>query len=266
MEVSLTSGTNWATSNVPGLDPDSQSASQVIAMGKVIVAPGETITALPKPETMRESNKGTFLGAYAYKKTGERTGFWNGEVPWVGPTEFTIYELAYDSVIDLNDLTFTEGGTVYDQAFEWTAPDDGEYMVVGLWTHGNYKVSSPGAETCYATNYFDIRGVEALQEFWNAHYLDDPELNAKILEGDVQLFMDSIELSPDGGITWWTEDIRQESSTARATIRCPTYCSWRACRRSTPTSTPIWTRRRATMSSATTPISATSSSTTGWMC
>ena len=210
MEVSLTSGTNWATSNVPGLDPDSQSASQVIAMGKVIVAPGETITALPKPETMRESNKGTFLGAYAYKKTGERTGFWNGEVPWVGPTEFTIYELAYDSVIDLNDLEFTEGGTVYDQAFEWTAPDDGEYMVVGLWTHGNYKVSSPGAETCYATNYFDIRGVEALQEFWNAHYLDDPELNAKILEGDVQLFMDSIELNPDGGITWWTEDIRQE--------------------------------------------------------
>ena len=81
MEVSLTSGTNWATSNVPGLDPDSQSASQVIAMGKVIVAPGETITALPKPETMRESNKGTFLGAYAYKKTGERTGFWNGEGP-----------------------------------------------------------------------------------------------------------------------------------------------------------------------------------------
>ena len=26
----------------------------------------------------------------------------------------------------------------------------------------------------------------------------------------MQLFMDSIELNPDGGITWWTEDIRQE--------------------------------------------------------
>ena len=33
MEVSLTSGTNWSTSNVPGLDPDSQQASQVVAMG-----------------------------------------------------------------------------------------------------------------------------------------------------------------------------------------------------------------------------------------
>ena len=47
MEVSLTSGTNWATSNVPGLDPDSQQASQVIAMGKTIVSAGETVTALP---------------------------------------------------------------------------------------------------------------------------------------------------------------------------------------------------------------------------
>ena len=47
-------------------------------------------------------------------------------------------------------------------------------------------------------------------EFWEAHYLDDPELNAKILEGDVQLFMDSIELTPQGGITWWSEDMRDE--------------------------------------------------------
>lgn len=51
MEVSLTSGTNWATSNVPGLDPDSQSASQVIAMGKVIVAPSRprACTSTPRP-------------------------------------------------------------------------------------------------------------------------------------------------------------------------------------------------------------------------
>ena len=51
MEVSLTSGTNWATSNVPGLDPDSQAASLVIAMGQKVVEPGEKIEALPEPET-----------------------------------------------------------------------------------------------------------------------------------------------------------------------------------------------------------------------
>ncbi len=211
MEVSLTSGTNWATSNVPGLDPDSQQASQVIAMGKTIVSAGETVTALPKPDTMRETNKGEFLGAYAYKKVDERDETWNGEVPWVRSKNIKIYGVDSTSMIDLSkETTFTEGETIYDQAINWTVPEDGEYMIIGLWTHGNYKVSSPGAQTCYATNYFDKKGVEALKEFWEAHYLNDPELNAKILEGDVQLFMDSIELTPDGGIAWWTEDARNE--------------------------------------------------------
>ena len=35
-------------------------------------------------------------------------------------------------------------------------------------------------QTCYATNYFDTRGVDALQAFWEEHYLNDPELNEKI--------------------------------------------------------------------------------------
>ena len=33
MGVYLTSGTNWATSNVPGLDPDSQAAMQNLTLG-----------------------------------------------------------------------------------------------------------------------------------------------------------------------------------------------------------------------------------------
>ncbi len=208
MQVSLTSGTNWSTSNVPGLDPDSQAASQVIAMGREVVAPGATVTALPKPDTMRESNKGAFLGAYAYKLVSQEPGERINNRGAV--TEFTSYVVDYDTMIDLNDLTFTQGDTIYDQAFEWTAPDDGEYIVFAYWTHGNYVTASPAAETCYATNYFDVRGVEALREFWETHYLDDPELNEKIMNGDVQLFMDSIEINPTGGITWWTEDIRQE--------------------------------------------------------
>lgn len=211
MEVSLTSGTNWSTSNVPGLDPDSQEASQVIAMGSVIVDGGTTITELPKPETMRESNKGQFLGAYAYKVTGETEKSRKSNVMWVQPQEFTCYSVDYDSMVDLTaETTFTEGATIYDQSGSWTAPDDGQYMIVGLWTHGNYMTASPAAETCYATNYFDKRGVDALRTFWEEHYLDDPELNEKIKEGDVQLFMDSLEINPEGGITWWTEDIRQE--------------------------------------------------------
>ncbi|MCI8497694.1 MAG: hypothetical protein HFE85_05550, partial [Clostridiales bacterium] len=207
MEVSLTSGTNWATSNVPGLDPDSQQASQSLAMGKAIVKAGETVTALPKPATMRATNKGQFLGAYAVKFSKEISTDFPNRNGWQTLKGYMVEDAA---PIDLSGLTYTEGATVYDQAFEWTVPDDGDYVIFAYWSHGTYKASSPAAETCYATNYFDKRGVETLRGYWEEHYLDDPELNAKILEGDVQLFMDSIELNPDGGITWWSEDIRNE--------------------------------------------------------
>ena len=208
MEVSLTSGTNWSTSNVPGLDPDSQQASQVVAMGNQKVAAGTAITALPKPSTMRASNKGKFIAAYAFKilKEGQKA-----VTNWGQTTYYATYDVDSSTMIDLTaDVTPVEGATVYDQAVNWTAPDDGDYVIFAYWTHGNYVTASPAAETCYATNYFDQRGVEALRGFWEDHYLNDPELNAKILEGDVQLFMDSLEINPTGGITWWTEDIRDE--------------------------------------------------------
>lgn len=121
------------------------------------------------------------------------------------------YTVDYDSVINISeDTEITQGATIYEQNCDWTAPEDGKYLVVAYYSHGNYAAVSPAAEKCYATNYFDKRGVEALKEFWETHYLDDPELNEKIKNGDVQLFMDSIELTPDGGITWWTETIREE--------------------------------------------------------
>ncbi|HHW00657.1 MAG TPA: hypothetical protein GXX36_14055 [Clostridiaceae bacterium] len=207
MGVYLTSGTHWATSNIPGLNPDSQEAMQVLAMGTQKVAAGESITALPKPPTRRASNVGKFLGAFAYKLVNEE----ERRIISQRPVTYTSYSVDEDSVIDLSKVaTITQGDTIYDQLVDWTAPDDGEYIIFSFWTHGNYKTASPAAETCYCTNYFDVRGVEALKKFWTEHYLDDPVLNEKIKNGDVQLFMDSLEIDTGGGITWWSEDMREE--------------------------------------------------------
>ena len=65
MGVYLTSGTNWATSNVPGLDPDSQAAMQNVALGTVEVAAGQTLENLPTPSRMRPVAQ--FVTAYAYR-------------------------------------------------------------------------------------------------------------------------------------------------------------------------------------------------------
>ncbi len=215
MSVSLTAGTNWATANVPGLDPDSQEASQVVAMGAEIVEPGQSITELPKPETMHD--KATFIGAYAYKI--EETG--KGEYksvpskPWVQPVDYEKHIVDESTMQEITGIQ--QGDTVWDQKVNWTAPDGevgendaGKYYVVAYWQQGNYHTSEPSTETAYATNYFDKRGVEALKKFWEEHYLNDQELNEKIRQGDVMLFMDSIELNPTGGIIWYTDFIRDE--------------------------------------------------------
>jgi hypothetical protein len=188
MGVYLTSGANWSTSNVPGLDPTSQSAMQNLSLGTTTIEAGASLNALTAPTTQRAG--ATFVTAYAYRVVNENT-------------------LDPDSFVDLKPLV-TQGADVWTQTLDWTAPSDGTYRVFGIWTQGTYQTASPAVEPSYATNYFDERGVEALRAFWEEHYLADPALRAKILEGDVQLFMDSLEMSTGGGFTWWAEDMAEE--------------------------------------------------------
>lgn len=192
MSVYLTSGTNWATSNVPGLDPTSQAAMQNLTLGTGTVAPGQALTTLPVPAAAAARRAGAKLvTAYAYKVTTGNT---------VDPTSF----------INLKSLV-TQGGDPWTQNVNWTAPNDGTYRVFGLWTQGTYQAANPAATPSYATNYFDERGVGALRTFWEEHYLADPALKAKIAAGDVQLFMDSLEITTGtGGMTWWSEDMAAE--------------------------------------------------------
>src|SRR5690349_4515866 len=188
MGVYLTSGTNWATSNVPGLDPASQAAMQNLTMATSVAAAGEQVTVLPSPTTKNRRKGAAFVSAYAYRVTDGNT---------VDP----------DSFVDLTSRV-TQGADVWTQQLVWDAPDDGQYRVFALWTQGTYQRANPSSQDSYTTNYFDERGVDALKEFWQEHYLADPELAAKIKEGDVQLFMDSLEMSKgNGGMTWWAEDM-----------------------------------------------------------
>ncbi|MEI5676084.1 MULTISPECIES: glycosyl hydrolase [unclassified Nocardioides] len=188
MGVYLTSGTNWSTSNVPGLDPTSQQAMQNLTLGTATVAPGQALTTLPAPTTRRAGAK--FVTAYAYKVTDGNN---------VDPASY----------INLKPQV-TQGADVWTQNLNWTAPADGTYRVFSMWTQGTFQTSSPANEPSYATNYFDARGVEALRAFWETHYLADPALREKIAKGDVQLFMDSLEMSTGGGFTWWAEDMAAE--------------------------------------------------------
>ncbi|WP_270739476.1 glycosyl hydrolase [Massilioclostridium coli] len=204
MTVGLTSGTNWSTANVPGLDPDSQAANQAVFQANETIPAGQSRSGKVPTETITTNSfggtnkvtlpeKNEFIGAYAYKRIGIETK------PIV---------IDNDSIIDLSDqVSKNDQG---DYLLDWTAPDDGDYDIIYYWQVGTAQVSKPAVETSYCINYFDRRGFEALKEYWEEHVLCDEELNAKIKEGDVQLFMDSLEYTTGTGFVNWTEDFAEE--------------------------------------------------------
>lgn len=110
--------------------------------------------------------------------------------------------------IDLTSLVVEDADG--DECLEWTAPDGTDYYVFYYWQQGTAQLSRPSVEPSYCINYYDIRGFEAFKEYFAANVLNDPELNAKILAGDVQLFMDSLEINRGNCVTYWTEDFAQE--------------------------------------------------------
>lgn len=206
MGVYLTSGTNWATSNVPAseIDPASEEALQVLAMSNpenpMLVKGGETFSgAVELPAAPKDNTRLNTVYAYQIGKTDD------------GTERTTIYYGSAVKLWDRRDETHEDfvvkGESDTDYTVTWTAPEgDGEYQIVATWSQGAYNSYSPGVEPCYTTNYFDERGVQALRRFWEQHYLSDPELVEKIKQGDVQLFMDSLELTYGDGFTWWCED------------------------------------------------------------
>lgn len=187
MSVYLTSGTNWATSNVPGLDPSSQAAMQNLTQSNTTVAPGATLRTLPTQATADRKAGATFYTAYAYRVVSGTT---------IDPNSF----------IDLTPL-LTQGANVWTQNLTWVAPTDGTYRVFAMWQQGTFHSSSPASSPAYTTNYFDERGVAALRDYWETHYLSDPALREKILAGDVEVFMDSLETDLGNGFIYWSEDM-----------------------------------------------------------
>ena len=202
MTVGITSGTNWNTTNVPGLDPDSQQAMQAVFQVHEFVASGTSRTGAVPTSYDEEGSSGTtthalrevsqFIGAYAYK---------------VVNNEASPIVLDGEAIMNLTDKVVTaEDGTM---TLDFAA-EDGDYLVFYYWMEATAQESSPATKPSYCVNYFDIRGFEAYKEYFDANVLNDPELNEKIKKGDVQLFMDSLEFSPGDGFTYWTESFAEE--------------------------------------------------------
>ncbi len=192
MGVSFTSGTHWRTANIPGLDPNSDAASQELAATTQNVASGETFDGvIPMPEAAEGITSQKLVAVVAAKVTSSAE------------------ETTYLDMNSITEITDTAEQTEDGCQVSFTA-EDGDYVLFTYWQRGTAQVNTPSVETNYSINYFDIDGFNAFKEYWDENILTD-EMKQLIEEnGNVQMFMDSLELSHAGGFVYWTSEFRDE--------------------------------------------------------
>lgn len=207
---SLTSGTHWATANLPDtyewdgakFDLDNPAAMQELDYGTLLVKGGDTFEGtLPMPPlttNARNAKKFSFQGAVAAKLTKVRPSS-GQDFEFREGTGFG--ELDLDSLTDISDQTVKDGDNV---SLKWTAPDDGQYAIFAYWMHGSGQTAEPSVSTNYAINYVDPDGVNAMKDYWSANIFT-PDLLDEIREnGRGQIYMDSLETNSTAtaGLMW----------------------------------------------------------------
>ncbi|KAA0935051.1 glycosyl hydrolase [Streptomyces apricus] len=182
LTIDLTVGPSWPAA-VPGITPDSEAAVKELAHGAVTVTAGATYAG-PVPEPVHAAAPGVtkrrLLAVQAARvntahSTRKETG------------------LDLDSVRDLTS-------TVSDGALDWTAPDDGTWVVIAYWVRGSGQMPEAGPHSdppAYVVDHFSAAGTRAVTDYWEEHILTKSVRRLLKVSGGA-LFEDSIELETDG--------------------------------------------------------------------
>ncbi|WP_033339171.1 glycosyl hydrolase [Catenuloplanes japonicus] len=171
--IDLTIGPSWPAA-VPTITPDSPAAVQELAHAAVTVAAGGTFDG-PVPASASPW-KQTLIAVQAVR---------------VDPANSTRKEtgLAADSVTDLT--AHVTGGRL-----AWTAPADGEHLLLAYWQRGSGQEPESGPHTspdAFVVDHFSAAGTQAVIDFWEARLLT-PRVRALLRRSGGSLFEDSIEL------------------------------------------------------------------------
>ena len=227
---SLTSGANWSNANLPDTyvwkgmpyNPDNKAAAKELDYATIRLSAGESFHgALPLPvKVIGSADKKNFDARHgssaAYqeqlfqavvavklitprKNSGQNFGYAQGEGTGI---------IDVETLTDLTDNVKEQNGEYF---LEWTAPGDGEYLLLSYWMHGTSQIAQPSVSTNYTINYVDRYGMEALIDYWEEVVLTD-ELRETIRKnGRGEIYMDSLEILTYGaGGICWGYDLRKE--------------------------------------------------------
>ena len=183
MGVSFTSGTHWGTANLISINPDQEAASQELGYNTVDIAAGENYNgALPTPQLPGNSTKMNLVKVVVAKKQGS--------------SQEESVLLDEHSLADITQAAYQNQNGIWN--IEYTAPADGEYTLFAFWQYGTSEIFSPSIGDSYTINYFSEEGANALIEYWQEHVLTSDIRDIIRENGDVSLYMDSLELNTKG--------------------------------------------------------------------
>lgn len=186
LTVDLTLGPSWPVA-VPGVTPDDEAAAQELAYGRLSVTGGTTYQG-PVPEPVR-----------AAADTVARRSLLAVQAARVEPANATRKETGLD-LASVQDLTATvENGTL-----TWTAPAEGDWVLISYWQRGTAQQPESGphsAPAAFVVDHFSPAGTAAVTGFWERSVLTGTVRRLLKAAGGA-FFEDSIELETDSLV--WT--------------------------------------------------------------
>ncbi|MFJ3670385.1 glycosyl hydrolase [Streptomyces sp. NPDC090106] len=186
LTIDLTLGPSWPVA-VPGLTPDDEAAAQELAYGRASVAAGTTYQG-PVPEPAHEAASGV-----------TRRSLLAVQAARVEPANATRKETGLD-LASVQDLT----ATVTDGALTWTAPAEGDWVIVSYWQRGSAQQPESGPHSspaAYVVDHFSAAGTAAVTGYWERAVLTGTVRRLLKAAGGA-FFEDSVELETDALV--WT--------------------------------------------------------------
>ncbi|GAA2883923.1 glycosyl hydrolase [Streptosporangium fragile] len=190
--IDITLGPSWPAA-VPTITADSPAAVKELAYGSVTVAAGAAYSG-PVPAPVAAAAPGVTAQKLLLVQAVR-----------VNTANSTRKETGLD-LASVQDLT----GQVADGRISWTAPADGQWILLSYWERGSGQRPESDPHTdplSYVVDHFSPAGTQAVIDFWEANLLT-PRIRELLKQSGGALFEDSIELETDA--LNWTPDLPAE--------------------------------------------------------
>jgi alpha-L-rhamnosidase len=183
--IDITLGPSWPAA-VPTITADSPAAVRELAYGTVTVAAGAAYRG-PVPAPAVAAAPGVTVQKLILVQAVR-----------VDTANSTRKETGLDAA-SVQDLT----GQVADGQLSWTAPADGQWVILSYWERGSGQRPESDPHTdplSYVVDHFSRAGTQAVIDFWEANLLT-PRIRKLLKKAGGALFEDSIELETDA-LNW----------------------------------------------------------------